>query len=358
MKKNRLISIILCIVLVVVLTSCSGKANDEIPVDKKADCGNIYIYGEAHGNEKILNKEFETWNSYYKVQGMRHLFVELPFYTGELLNIWMKADNDEILDEIYEDWEKTAIHKQCVRDFYKRIKAECPDTIFHATDVGHQHDTTGIRYLKYLEDKDFKDTDKYTLTLEAIEQGKKYYQKCDYKFRENAMVKNFIREFDELENEDIMGIYGSMHTNLEGGIGKNSEIPCMSNQLNKLYPGIISTTDLSIIAKDIEPERVDTIEINSNEYKALYFGKVDLTGFKDFSYREFWRLEDAYEDFKGLPKRDEVLPYNNYPMLVEKGQVFMVNYTMLDGSTMRKFYRSDGTIWNKLDCTDGVIVLD
>ena len=53
-------------------------------VDSTApSAGQIYLFGEEHGVEKILNKEVEIWNDYYHNQNMRHLFVELPYYTAE-----------------------------------------------------------------------------------------------------------------------------------------------------------------------------------------------------------------------------------------------------------------------------------
>jgi len=53
---------------------------------------------------------------------MRHLFVELPYYTAEFLNIWMKSDSDEILDELYNDWIGTALYNPYTKEFYKKIK--------------------------------------------------------------------------------------------------------------------------------------------------------------------------------------------------------------------------------------------
>ena len=121
--------------------SSSGSA-----VDSTApSAGQIYLFGEEHGVEKILNKEIEIWNDYYHNQNMRHLFVELPYYTAEYLNLWMKSDSDEILDAIYDDWDGSAAHNPYIRPFYKAIKEKCPETIFHGTDVGHQYFSTGER---------------------------------------------------------------------------------------------------------------------------------------------------------------------------------------------------------------------
>ncbi len=73
-------------------------------------------------------------------------------------------------------------------------------------------------------------------------------------------------------------------------------------------------------------------------------------------YREFWRLENAYDDFMDRPKTNQVLPYSNYPMLIEKGQVFIIDYTKTDGSVIRKYYRSDGYVWNNVPSTEEITV--
>lgn len=55
--------------------SQSAEQTKETPVATQAS-GSIYLYGEAHGNAKIIDKEFELWSKYYHNEGMRHLFVE------------------------------------------------------------------------------------------------------------------------------------------------------------------------------------------------------------------------------------------------------------------------------------------
>ena len=66
-----------------------------------------------------------------------------------------------------------------------------------------------------------------------------------------------------------------------------------------------------------------------------------LSGYKT---RKFWRLEDAYKDFKAQPTEQDILPSDNYPVQIEAGQVFAVEYLLSDGSTEWLYYRSDGTM--------------
>ena len=49
----------------------------------------IRLYGEAHGAKKYYDIELKLWKEFYN-EGNRVLFVELPYYTAEYLNIWMK----------------------------------------------------------------------------------------------------------------------------------------------------------------------------------------------------------------------------------------------------------------------------
>ncbi len=313
---------------------------------KEQAAGQIYLYGEMHGVQAIIEKEYELWNDYYHNDGLRHLFLESPYYTAEFLNLWMEAEDDEILDEVYADWEGSAAHNPYLKEFYEKIKQECPETVFHGTDVGHQYDTTGKRYLNYLKENQLEKSDQYKITQECIEQGKYYYENSDDVYRENKMVENFVRTFDVLHGESVVGFYGGAHVGIDAMEYSTGSVPCMANQLYASYGDDLHSEDLTWIRKDIDPVRMDTVTVAGKEYQAAYFGKEDLTGFNDFSYREFWRLEDAYEDLKGMPKTGDVLPYDNYPMLLETGQVFILEIGKTDGSVIKAYYRSDGNQWN------------
>lgn len=357
MKNSKILMIVVLLIMILSLNACS--VNDE-PVDLNEPSeklsGQIYLYGEHHGVEKILVKELEIWGEHYQNENMRHLFIEFPYYTAELLNLWMHSDSDEILDEIYNDWEGTQSKNPYVKEFYKKIKILYPETIFHGTDVGHQHETTGQRFLKYLQENDLKNTEHYLLTQEAIVQGSYYYKHSADAYRENKMAENFIREFDKLKDENVMGIYGGAHTDFNAMDYMTNSVPNMASQLKEIYGDNIFSENLSWILKDIEPLQTGIIFINQKNYEASYFGKQDLTGFRDFALREFWRLENAYEDFKDNNKTGDVLPYNEYPMLIEEEQVFVIDITKTDGSVNRLYYRSDGYIWNRLQSTEQFVI--
>lgn len=366
MKHLKSFAFVVSIIAILMLSACSSDApqnnisahpSNNSDFDLPETSEQIYLYGEQHGVESIINKELELWREYYHNENMRHLFVELPYYTAEFMNLWMQADDDEILDSIFIDSEGTAGNTAAEKEFYQKIKNECPETVFHGTDVGHQYDTTGKRFLEYLQANGLGDSEQYSLTVEAIEQGERFYENDDFVYRENKMTENFIREFENLKGESVMGIYGGAHVGLDAMEYSTQSIPCMANQLKEKYGDAIHSDDISWLALDIEPLRTETLLVDGKEYEALYFGEEDISSFGlDFVKREFWRLENAYEDFKESPKTDDVLPYNNYPMLIEIGQVFVIDYTKNDGTVERMYYRSDGNEWNGMQSTEQFVI--
>jgi hypothetical protein len=70
-----------------------------------------------------------------------------------------------------------------------------------------------------------------------------------------------------------MGIYGSAHTGLDEMDYSTQTIPCMANQLKEHYGDNIYSENLSWIAKDIEPSRVDYITL-----QGLFTDCITLTG--------------------------------------------------------------------------------
>ena len=115
-----------------------------------ASSGQIYLYGEEHDQEEIQNWELELWGQYYQEDGMRHLFVEHPYYTAEFLNLWMQQEGDAILDMVSENAGESLFESPAEQAFFEEIKEQYPETVFHGTDVGHQHDTIGNYYLTCL----------------------------------------------------------------------------------------------------------------------------------------------------------------------------------------------------------------
>lgn len=224
-----------------IILTASERRTDVYPDENTA----IMLYGEAHGSKNYYDIELGLWKDCYE-KGCRALFVELPYYSAEFLNVWMHEDNDEMLDRWFEEIQGTLSGNEYYREFFLEIKKSCPDTVFYGTDVGHQFDTTGKRYLKYLEDNGLEASENYKLAEECIRQGQEYRSEDTEHngispIRETYMVSNFIDAYARCGGGKIMGIYGSYHTDLE-----NPEL--MAGRLKAQYGNVISSVKLSTIA--------------------------------------------------------------------------------------------------------------
>ena len=229
------------VVIGALLLSASDNSSDVYPNENTK----ISLYGEAHGFKTYYDLEFSLWEECYE-KGERALFVELPYYTAEFMNLWMQEDSDEKLDGIFEDIQGTQACNQFFYEFLHKIKENCPETVFFGTDVGHQYATTGQRYIEYLEENGLEGTENYRLAKECIQQGIDYYSDDTTHngmspTREAYMVSNFIDAYSRCGSEKIMGIYGSYHTDLNiRGL--------MAGELKAHYGDIISSVKMCSVA--------------------------------------------------------------------------------------------------------------
>lgn len=240
-KTISAFGIVLLLVVAGLLLDHFDQTTDVFPNENTV----ISLYGEAHGFKRYYDIEFEAWSKYYD-EGYRNLFVELPYYSAEFLNEWMKADSDELIDLFFEEIQGTQSGNESYYEFFHEIKERCPETIFYGTDVGHQYDTTGARYLEYLEENGLDDSEQYRLAKECIRQGIEFCnndteQNGMTELRESYMVSNFIDAYTRCGGGRIMGIYGSYHTNLY-----NPDL--MAGKLRTQYGDIISSVKLSTLA--------------------------------------------------------------------------------------------------------------
>ncbi|MCL2236042.1 MAG: hypothetical protein FWB98_06355 [Defluviitaleaceae bacterium] len=316
------------------------EAYGEIP----PSTGRIFMFGEIHGNQATMQRQLEIWGDFYRYQGMRHLFLELPYFATEFLNIWMQAEDDTILLELFEEWRGTAMHVPYTLDFYRAIKADFPETIFHGTDVGHASDRTGLRFLHHLRDNGLADSETYRITNENIAQFRHFQRTRDHTLRSSVYKpQNFIREFDRLGDQDIMAIHGAGHVHFGYFFGEVGR-PALAYALQQRYGDNIEIFDMTHYALLTEPLRIAIVTVAGMDFTASYFG----TARRSASVIGFWRLEDAYSYFADSPLTGDVLPFHNFPMPVEDGQVFFLDIRFTDGTTTRHYYRTSGEYWQSL----------
>ncbi|MCL2198615.1 MAG: hypothetical protein FWB80_06805 [Defluviitaleaceae bacterium] len=345
----------LIVLMAMLITACGSEINNNREAhEQPPSTGRIFLYGENHGSIPTMDRQLEIWGDFYNNYGMRHLFLENSYFGAQFLNMWMAADDDTILYELFEDWRGSPAHNPHTLVFYRTIKRDFPETIFHGTDVGHQSDSTGQRFLQHLTENNLQDTELYRLAQENIAQYRRFRREGNHAIRAYYKPQNFIREFDALKDQDVMAIHGMAHVAF-GDFGGQRGVPTMATVLRDRYGDALQTFDMTSYAEMHEPYRIDTITVNGVDFQASYFGNDgirfrNMMG-RNITGREFWRLENAYEHFSDIPAVQNVLPHDQFPMNVEVGQVFVIDIHFDDGVVEREFYRASGFIWNDIPAT-------
>lgn len=241
--KIRISTIIVFAILILTIATGMFLSYKDHAVDSyPAADTQINLYGEYHGVKSYYDIEYDLWVNFYG-EGYRDLFLELPYYTAEFLNVWMHESDDIIIDQVFYDLQGSAAGNEYYYQFFQDIKKNCPETVFHGTDIGHEFDSTGLRYLSYLEEKGLKDSPEYEKAVECIRQGVEVYSDEAFYYnvltplRENYMVENFIDAYDSVSGK-VMGVYGSDHT-------RTDTPEFLYGRLKEHYGDIISTVRIS-----------------------------------------------------------------------------------------------------------------
>lgn len=183
----------------------------------------------------------------------------------------------------------------------------------------------------------------------------KGYSKGEYLRLENAYddFKNCPRVFSLLYVYDIptevktgqMFVIDYFRIS-DGGIDRKYYIA--DGTVNNGIPAV-----MEIDVKKLTVPKEEKMTIAGKEYSAFYLGERDLSAWSEYySRREFRLVENAYNDFKNKTKIKSMLPYNNYPYAnIKQGQVFAVDYFKKDGTSERKYYIADGSMYLGMNAT-------
>ncbi|MCR5374560.1 MAG: hypothetical protein K6E39_04205, partial [Lachnospiraceae bacterium] len=335
-KVKHLLTLLLAVVIV--LSACSMPAGMASKEEKLIP--GILLCGEAHSYQRCIDRELERWGELYS-KGARHLFVEDSYAFTQFINEWMKAEDDMIFDSIYENYRGTQGYSVEMVYFFHSIKDNYPETVFHGIDIEHQYRTTGEMYLEKLRNEGKEDSEEYKLCTENIEQATETYSIEDmreyYSYREAYMVENFIREYESLKDEFVMGIFGAAHTDPEA-LNYSQSAPNFAGKLIEKYGDLVQTEEM--VWRD--SIRMDRIAIDGKEYDAAYFGLDDEREWgDDCESLEVWRIDDAYDDFKNNISNEMWLGYSCFPEKIETGRVYMFRLKYYDGSVYDMLFRSD-----------------
>ena len=320
MNRKKLISTIVVLFITIAIGFTAYQSNSAQ--------GNIYLYGEMHAEPELVEREYDLWYQYYHEKGMRHLFLEDSYYGAEFLNIWMQSDSDELLEQLRKERIGSFGASSIYKEFYKKIKRECPETIFHGTDVGHQYDTTGERYLDYLEEKGQEESEKYKRAREVMKQGQEYYMDTDKDvYREKKMAENFIWEYEKLKGESVMGIYGGAHVELTQADYGTGLMDNMALQLREKYREKLVIEDLWDTPYESDIQAKEVIEINGKQLRASYVGNtITVIEGKYYSTVTIYKVKEGQEDFENMPMGEPISATDELKLDVNYGTVYALEF--------------------------------
>lgn len=315
------------------------------------DAGQIAIYGEGHGRNYYYATELAVWQDYY-AQGMRDLFLEFPYAWAQTLNLWMQAEDDAILERLYEVSAGAAWHTQDSLAFCRQIKETCPETVFHGYDISFGYDAITAQYGNLLEEEGKTDSEEYALFQNNNEQYEVYRNENDVDgtapYRENCMVENFSRQFEALDGASVMVICGNYHAKNEASISDPNTLR-FAAQLMQKYGDAVQIEDLQfggdgsmLYLFGVAPYMANTI------------GTVENPGLPGVQALQIYEIFNAYEDVKELETNGVYLPCSVFPVEVKPGGVYRVGYFMEDGSEEWYTFRADGEVQNGESVVTGV----
>ena len=265
-----------------------------IPVPTRAE-SQILLCGEDHTDAGCKEQELALWRERYAA-GDRDLFLEMGAATAELLNRWMRTGDESFWDLVYRNWEGTLSQTELTENFYRQLRADCPETVFHGIDMEHQYASTGRFCLALLEKEGRQGSEAYRKALRSVEQAERFYEgwdgdlfSRDNAYREETLAENFRDEYESIGRRRVMGIFGAAHTDPYGPDYYTASVPSMGAQLKERYGGGILCRDLR---GENLPERT-TLTIAGTEFEAIYYGDYPITRRDILRSGEFWRLTDA-----------------------------------------------------------------
>lgn len=320
--KKKIFAIVMMLLM---LCSCSIGKRD------------VYLYGEAHDMKPFFNTELDVLRDYYK-KGGRNYFLEYPHYSAQYLNLWMKSDNDEYLNEIFDYVKKYgSFDYDYTIEYFKTIKKEMNDIKFYGIDVGHAYNHTGENYLKLAKEKG--DKEDIELTEKAIEQGKIFYDKektDDLKaaeYRDKMLAENFMDTYNKTKG-DVIGFFGLAHINGVGYVDEYMAKILQDNMKN------LHTFNLHK-SKNLKPIGTEKVTYNKKEFEADYYGIISHK-YDKYTHEKLYRIKDK-KYFKNFTTTgyNQSFPYN---LNFKKGDIILTKrYNDKEQEDVVVRVTSDGT---------------
>lgn len=209
-----------------------------------------------------------------------------------------------------------------------------------------------------LVNKDFKGTKKQTMKQQAYTNSETYLVELFNRANTLNILKAFGNDsyiyqglfYDMLKRFDEIAEVTELLDKYRLGDYKNLE-----EFRPELEAGYLKILNSKKGGFKFSADNTSSFTLFGKTYNAEYCGTMDVTGIRDFKTRKVFRLIDASEDVKDYAAFD-YLPNSNYPVPVNQGDVFRLEYLRTDGTGFVEYLCFNNNYINNEPVTMGFYV--
>ncbi len=296
-------------------------------------------------NKEVINIALDSYEKYYRIS-LNPIFISVSPIVGNS-NYGVSFNDGQ--NEYYEP-------KYCAGYFDANLFVH---ELSHPMSNPVVYKICKNQKIMSLVNKSFKGTKKQTMKQQAYSNSQTYLVELFNRANTLNILKAFgndsyiyqgifkdkLNRFDEIaEVTQLLDKYR---------LGNYASLEEFRPELEKGFLEILNAKKNKF---KFSPDDTTSFTLFGKSYSAEFCGTRNISGIKDFASRKIFKLVDAYEDVKDLGTFD-YLPDENYPVKVNAGDVFRIEYLRKDGTGFVEYMRSDDNSYvNRRHATLGFYV--
>ncbi len=296
-------------------------------------------------NVQVINIAFDAYEKYYRTT-LNPVFISVSPVVGSS-NYGVSFNNGQ--KEFFEP-------KYCAGYFDANLLIH---ELSHPMSNPVVYEIVKNKKIMKLVNKTFKGTKKQIMKQHAYTNSETYLIELFNRANTLNILKAFgndsyiysgifndkVNRFDEIaEVTELLGKYR---------LGNYSSLEEFRPELEEGYLEILNSKKNGF---KLSSDNTASFTLFGKTYSAQYCGTSDIKGIRDFKTRKIFRLLDAYEDLVNYQAFD-YLPDDNYPMEINAGEVYRIEYLRTDGTGYVEYMRSDNNSYiNGQHVTLGIYV--
>lgn len=142
-----------------------------------------------------------------------------------------------------------------------------------------------------------------------------------------------------------MAIFGNAHVSYDQVTMESQTYTSLAKLLSDHFDDRVVRTDLSdALLNDLLEDAIsyDEMIIGDKTYQVAYYGNNEFTGNEMILSYDYFRVIDAFEDFKDYPQSDGIIYPHSYPMKLSDQEIYLIVAHIKDQTTMNYYTITNG----------------